>query len=142
MPSKSKEGFLRLLCPFVGCLSVCLSACYIISDTADTWRNFGSQFGGGGCSRSLNFGYQMSSEFTRRLKKTTENLDSVGRSQDLPDAHCLMTSSPTFKQTNLNGSPHCAVALCVENLQTFRTDILVTGRWDKQETLQHFVNFS
>jgi hypothetical protein len=54
-----------------------------------------------------------------------ENVDPVGRSQDLPDADCLLT----FKQMNPNGSPHCAA----ENLQAFGTDILVTVRWDEQQ---------
>jgi len=63
------------------------------------------------------------------LGKPTENLDPAGRTQDLPDADCLLT----FKQTNPNGSPHCAV----EKLQTFGADILVTVRWDDQQ-YRHF----
>jgi hypothetical protein len=40
----------------------------------------------------------------------------VGRSQDLPDAECLLTSSQTSKQANPNGNPHCAVALYDKNV--------------------------
>ena len=82
----------------------------------------------------MNFGYQLISSCALCSRKPTENLDPVGRSQDLPDADCLLT----FKPTNSNGSPHCAV----ENLQTFGTDILVTVRWEEYEALQHFVNVS
>jgi len=82
----------------------------------------------------LNFWYQLISSCALWSRKPTENLDPVGRSQDLPDADCLLT----FKQTNPNGSPHCAV----ENLQMFGTDILVTVRWEEYEALQHSVNVS
>jgi hypothetical protein len=37
--------------------------------------------------------------------KTTENLDRVGQSQDLPNAYWLLASSPAFKYTIPNGSP-------------------------------------
>ena len=33
-----------------------------------------------------------------------EYLDGVDRSQDLPDAHCLLSCNPAFKRTNPNGS--------------------------------------
>jgi hypothetical protein len=42
------------------------------------------------------------------LRKTTENLDPVGRSQDLPDTYLLPAISPAFKHP----SPDCSPYLC------------------------------
>jgi hypothetical protein len=44
--------------------------------------------------------------FALGLRKSTENLDRVGRSQDLPDAYGLLASSPAFKYASPNGSPY------------------------------------
>jgi hypothetical protein len=44
------------------------------------------------------------SAFALGPRKTTENIDRFGRSQDLPDAYCLLASSPEFKYASPNGS--------------------------------------
>jgi hypothetical protein len=55
------------------------------------------------------FWYQLSS--CCRTNENHENLCRAGRSQDLPDAHRLLASSPAFEYRSRNGSPYCAVAL-------------------------------
>jgi hypothetical protein len=44
-------------------------------------------------------------------RKTTENLDRVGLSQDLPDANWLLASSPALNTRTLASVPGCAVSL-------------------------------
>jgi hypothetical protein len=44
--------------------------------------------------------------FAVGLRKGTEYLDTVGRTQDLPDAHWLLACGPDFKYTNTNNSPY------------------------------------
>lgn len=41
------------------------------------------------------------SVFDLELKKTAENLELVGQSQNIPDEYRLLDSSPTFKYMNL-----------------------------------------
>jgi hypothetical protein len=51
------------------------------------------------------------SAFVLGPRKTTEKLDRVGRSQDLPDGNWLLASSPTLNTRTLTFVPTCAVAL-------------------------------
>jgi hypothetical protein len=51
------------------------------------------------CSATWNLG--TNSAFALGSRKTTENLDRVGRSQDLPDANWLLASSPTLNTRSL-----------------------------------------
>jgi hypothetical protein len=51
------------------------------------------------------------SVFSLGPRKTTEILDRVGRSQDLPDANWLLASSPTIKCMYHDVSPYVTVAL-------------------------------
>ena len=60
--------------------------------------------------------------FCSGTEENHENFDGVGRSQDLPDAHCLLSCSPAFKRTNPNGS--ATVQFCCKNKQVCFTDIL------------------
>jgi hypothetical protein len=48
------------------------------------------------------------SAFAMGPRKTTENLDRVGRSQDLPDANWLLASSPALNTRALTLVPICA----------------------------------
>jgi hypothetical protein len=61
------------------------------------------------CSTTWNLG--TNSAFALGSRKTTENLDRVGRSQDLPDANRLLVSSPALNTPTLTLVPICAVAL-------------------------------
>jgi hypothetical protein len=47
------------------------------------------------CNAAWNLG--TNSTFALGSRKTTENLDRLGRSQDLPDANWLLASSPALK---------------------------------------------
>jgi hypothetical protein len=58
------------------------------------------------CSVTWNLG--TNSAFSLGPRKTTENLDRVGRSQDLPNANCLLASSPA-----LNPPALTLVRICV-----------------------------
>jgi hypothetical protein len=53
--------------------------------------------------RRGNFGINSASDLGSR--KTTENLDRVGRSQDLPDANWLPASSPVLNTRTLTSVP-------------------------------------
>lgn len=52
---------------------------------------------------NLEFGCKTSICF--ELRKTTEQLEPDGRSQDLSDAGLLLANSSTFKYAKSNGSP-------------------------------------
>jgi hypothetical protein len=60
-----------------------------------------------------------SSAFALGSRKTTENLDRVGRSQDLPDTNWLLASSPALNTRTLKLVPICAVALLGEKFTYF-----------------------
>jgi hypothetical protein len=64
------------------------------------------------CSTTWNLG--TNSGFALGRRKTRENLDRVGRSQDLPDANWLLVSSPTLKPRTLTliSNLCCCVFLC------------------------------
>jgi hypothetical protein len=68
---------------------------------------------------SATWNLDINSAFTLGSRKTTENLDRVCRSQDLPNAERLLTSSPAFKYSNPNFSPYLAVALFEKNVCIF-----------------------
>jgi hypothetical protein len=57
--------------------------------------------------------------FALGSRQTTENLDRVGRSQDLPDANRLLANSPAFKYANPNVSPYLCFALFEKSLHNF-----------------------
>jgi hypothetical protein len=59
------------------------------------------------------------SAFARGSRKTTENLDRVGRSQDLPDANRLLANSPALNTRTLTLVPICAVALFERTVYIF-----------------------
>jgi hypothetical protein len=50
----------------------------------------------------------INSAFALGPRKTTENLDRVGRSQDFPDANWLLASSPALNTRTLTSVPGCA----------------------------------
>jgi hypothetical protein len=59
------------------------------------------------CSATWNLGTD--SPFALEPRNTTENLNQVDRSQDLPDAFRLLACSPAFKTRTLTSVPICAV---------------------------------
>jgi hypothetical protein len=63
------------------------------------------------CSSKWNLG--TSSEFALGRRKTTENLNGFGQSQDLPNANSLLASSPVLSTRALTLVPICATALQV-----------------------------
>jgi hypothetical protein len=70
------------------------------------------------CSTTWDLGTK--SAFALGSRKTTENLDRVGLSQDPPDADWLLASSPAFKYANPNISPSiCAVSFLGEKAYIF-----------------------
>jgi hypothetical protein len=73
--------------------------------------------------------------FALASRKTTENLDRIGRSQDLLDAEWLLASSPAFKYVNPNISPCiCAVALFEKNVFVFVSTYFYVHTLDEQQT--------
>jgi hypothetical protein len=52
--------------------------------------------------RGATWNFGTNSAFVLGPRKTTENLDRVGWSQDLPDANRLLTSSPALKYASPN----------------------------------------
>jgi hypothetical protein len=70
------------------------------------------------CSATWNLGTNLA--FSIGSRNTTENLDRVYRSQDLPDADRLPARSPAFKYVNHNMNPSiCAVVLFEKNVYIF-----------------------
>jgi hypothetical protein len=69
------------------------------------------------CSATWNLG--TNSAFTLGPMKTTENLDRVGQSQDLPDANWLLASSPTLNTRALTLVPICFFFYLWKQLQVF-----------------------
>jgi hypothetical protein len=61
------------------------------------------------CSARCNLG--TNSVFALGMRKTTENLDRIGRSQDLPDANCLLAGSSAFNAQILT------LVVCFENVR-------------------------
>jgi hypothetical protein len=61
------------------------------------------------CSATWNLG--TNSAFALGPRKTTENLDRVGRLQEIPDANRLLASSPVLNTRALTLVPICVVAL-------------------------------
>jgi hypothetical protein len=59
-------------------------------------------------ARSARWYLGTNSAFTLGPRKTTENLDWVGQSQDLPDANWLLASSPALNTPALTLVPICA----------------------------------
>jgi hypothetical protein len=59
------------------------------------------------------------SAFAPGSRKTTENLDRVGRSQDLPDANWLLASSPALNTRTLTLVPICVFLLYLKKKFTF-----------------------
>jgi hypothetical protein len=69
------------------------------------------------CSATWNLG--TNSAFALGPRKTTEYLDQIGWSQDLPDSNWHLARSPAFEYTNPNVSPYLAVALFWKHLPEF-----------------------
>jgi hypothetical protein len=62
-----------------------------------------------------------------------ENLDQVGRSQDLPDANRLLARSPTLNLRGLTLVPICAVALLKNDYKLFLQTFLYVYNLDKHQ---------
>jgi hypothetical protein len=62
-------------------------------------------------SMQCNVEFDTNSAFALGRRKTTENLDRVGRSQDLPDANRLLASSRASTTRALTLVPICEAAL-------------------------------
>jgi hypothetical protein len=85
----------------------------------------------GGLQCNVEFGYQLSI-----CSGTEENLDRVGRSQDLPDANCLLASSPALNPRALTVVPICAVVFFFPFLTNcFLQLLLCAYDLDKHQTL-------
>jgi hypothetical protein len=85
---------------------------------------------------NVDFGYQL--VFAMGLRKTTENLDHVGRSQDLSDANWLLASSPALNTRALTLVPICAVfffSFLWKHLQVAFTKIVSVYNLDKHQTV-------
>jgi hypothetical protein len=99
----------------------------ILSDIrrATLGRNFNVTVGRAACEAcSATWNLGTNSAFALWPRKTTENLNRVGRSQDLPDANWLLASSPALNPRALTLVPICAVGLLSKTfislgLQTF-----------------------
>jgi hypothetical protein len=80
---------------------------------------------------NVEFGYQLSI-----CSGTKENLDRVGRSQDLPDANRLLASSPALNPRALALVPICAAALLFKRLQVLVYKHfyvhMICNAWEKQ----------
>jgi hypothetical protein len=72
------------------------------------------------CSATWNLG--TNSAFALGPRKTMENLDRIGRSQDLPDANWLLASSPALNTRALTLVPICALYVItpVEGINVYR----------------------
>jgi hypothetical protein len=65
----------------------------------------------------------------------TENLDLVGRSQDRPDANCLLVSSLALNMRALTSVPICAAALLKNIYNLFLQIFLCAYILDKHQTV-------
>jgi hypothetical protein len=71
----------------------------------------------------VDFGYQLS--ICSRTKENSENFDRSSRSQDLPGACRVLTSSPTFKYTNHKGSFCLCGFFIYNNVRICLTEIFI-----------------
>jgi hypothetical protein len=91
-------------------------------------RNFGVNIGRAVCeASSTTWNLSTNAYFAEGPRKTTEKLDRIWRSQNLPGANRFLTRSPAFKYTNSKANPYLCFAFFL-NIYRFvlqRCDIRV-----------------
>jgi hypothetical protein len=88
---------------------------------------FNVTIGRAACSATWNLG--TNSAFALGPRKSTENLDRVGWSQDLPDANWLLASSPALNPWALTLVPLCAVVFSFHSFLTSFLTVIVMFIW-------------
>jgi hypothetical protein len=86
------------------------------------------------CSAMWNLG--TNSAFALGPRKTTENLDWVGRLQDLPDANWLLASSLALNPWALTLVPICAVVFCFLFCFSLVVQCCIGSAYTTQKTLR------
>jgi hypothetical protein len=72
------------------------------------------------CNETWNLGSK--SAFVPEATTIMENLDRVGRSQDLPDANRILASSPAFTYRNPNVSSYLCCCFILETFSDCLTE--------------------
>jgi hypothetical protein len=85
------------------------------------------------CSTTWNFG--TNSAFALGPRKTTGNLDRIGRSQDLPDANWLLASSPALNTRALTLFPYLWSCFIIKYVYSLCYNVLYSYNLDKQHTV-------